>query len=128
MIFEGRVSNLTEKPWFIDVISTFPFSIFFTGWFAPWCPWCILNVLPPRAKARIWCPKQIPKIGISIDISSLIIGIAYFPVARGSPGPLDRKIPFGFKLAISDAFVLHDTIVILLNLEERHLKILFFTP
>ena len=50
--------------------------------------------------------------------------MAYFPVARGSPGPLERKIPSGFRLVISDALVLHDTIVILLNLEERHLKIL----
>ena len=31
-------------------------------------------------------------------INSFIIGIAYLPVAAGSPGPLDRKIPFGFKL------------------------------
>jgi hypothetical protein len=36
-------------------------------------------------------------------MSSLIILIAYFPVAAGSPGPLDKKIPFGFNLNISSA-------------------------
>ena len=37
-----------------------------------------------------------PKTGKSFLINSFIIGIAYFPVAAGSPGPLDKKIPSGF--------------------------------
>ena len=42
-----------------------------------------------------------------------IISIAYFPVAAGSPGPLDKNIPFGFKLNISSADVLQETTVTL---------------
>jgi len=40
-------------------------------------------------------------------INSLIISIAYFPVAAGSPGPLDKKMPFGFNFIMSFALVLH---------------------
>jgi len=29
------------------------------------------------------------------------MSIAYFPVAAGSPGPFDKKIPSGFNLIIS---------------------------
>ena len=36
-----------------------------------------------------------------IFINSLIISIAYFPVAAGSPGPLDKKTPLGFNFNIS---------------------------
>ena len=42
-----------------------------------------------------------------------MIGIAYLPVAAGSPGPLDRKFHFGFNLIISGANVLHETTVTL---------------
>ena len=42
-----------------------------------------------------------------------MIGIAYFPVAAGSPGPLDKKIPLGFNFKISFALVLQETIVTL---------------
>ena len=49
-----------------------------------------------------------PKIGKFFLTSSLIIPIAYLPVAAGSPGPLDRKIPFGFNFSISFVFVLHE--------------------
>jgi len=58
----------------------------------------------------------------------LIIGIAYFPVAAGSPGPLDKKIPFGFNLIISSAVVLQETIVTLQLKSEKYLKIFFFIP
>ena len=36
---------------------------------------------------------QIPNIGMFDLINFLITGIAYVPVAAGSPGPFERKIP-----------------------------------
>ena len=43
-----------------------------------------------------------------------MIGIAYFPVAAGSPGPFDKKTPLGFQFyRISVAFVLQETTVTL---------------
>ena len=50
-----------------------------------------------------------PKIGIFFFIKSLITGIAYFPVAAGSPGPFDKNIPCGLCFRISLADKLHDT-------------------
>jgi hypothetical protein len=35
--------------------------------------------------------------------------MAYFPVAAGSPGPFDKKIPSGFNLIISLASRLQGT-------------------
>ena len=35
--------------------------------------------------------------------------IAYLPVAAGSPGPFDKKIPSGFNFEISSAVVLQET-------------------
>ena len=61
-------------------------------------------------------------------INSFIIAIAYLPVAAGSPGPLDRKIPFGFNLIISEANFLHETTVTLQLKSEKYLKMFFFTP
>ena len=43
-----------------------------------------------------------PNSGIFFWIRLLIILIAYLPVAAGSPGPLDKKTPFGFKLGPFD--------------------------
>tara|TARA_X000000368_G_scaffold411492_1_gene396430 strand:+ start:370 stop:546 length:177 start_codon:yes stop_codon:yes gene_type:complete len=58
----------------------------------------------------------------------LIIGIAYLPVAAGSPGPLDKKIPLGFNFIMSLADVLQETIVTLQLKSEKYLKIFFFIP
>ena len=58
-------------------------------------------------------------------INSLIILIAYFPVAAGSPGPLDKKIPLGFNFNISLAVVLHDTTVTL-QLKSKNISKYFF--
>ena len=58
-------------------------------------------------------------------MSSFTTGIAYFPVAAGSPGPLERKIPFGFNLIISAANVLQETTVTLQLKSEKYLKIFF---
>ena len=44
-------------------------------------------------------------------IKSLIILIAYFPVAAGSPGPFDKNIPFGLRAKIFSADVLQETTV-----------------
>ena len=79
-------------------------------------------------RARIWWPKQIPKIGKLILIKSLIILIAYFPVAAGSPGPFDKNIPFGLRDKILFADVLHGTTVTLQLKSEKYLKIFFFIP
>ena len=57
-----------------------------------------------------------------------MIGIAYFPVAAGSPGPLDKKIPFGFSFRISFAIVLQETTVTLQLKSEKYLKMFFFIP
>ena len=57
-----------------------------------------------------------------------IIGIAYFPVAAGSPGPLDKNIPSGFNSKISLALVLHETIVTLQLKSEKYLRMFFFIP
>ena len=40
-----------------------------------------------------------------------MILIAYFPVAAGSPGPLDKNIPRGLRVKIFLAGVLQETIV-----------------
>ena len=54
--------------------------------------------------------------------------MAYFPVAAGSPGPFDKKIPLGLSLRISFALVLHGTIVTLQLKSEKYLKIFFLIP
>ena len=61
-------------------------------------------------------------------IKSLIILIAYFPVAAGSPGPFDKKIPFGLRAKILSAVVLQETTVTLQLKSEKYLKIFFFIP
>ena len=54
--------------------------------------------------------------------------MAYFPVAAGSPGPLDKKMPSGLNLIISLASILQGiTITWQLKL-EKYLKIFFFIP
>ena len=65
------------------------------------------------------------KKGKFLLINSLIIGIAYFPVAAGSPGPLDKNIPLGFNFIISLALVLQETTVTLHLKSEKYLKIFF---
>ena len=57
-----------------------------------------------------------------------MISIAYFPVAAGSPGPLDKKIPFGFNLRMSFALVLQETTVTLQLRSEKYLRIFFLIP
>ena len=57
-----------------------------------------------------------------------MIGTEYLPVAYGSPGPFERNIPSGFKLNIFSEIVSQGTMVNLLNLEAKHLRILFLTP
>ena len=51
--------------------------------------------------------------------------MAYFPVAAGSPGPLDKNIPFGLSDRILSADVLQETTVILQLKSEKYLKIFF---
>ena len=54
--------------------------------------------------------------------------MAYFPVAAGSPGPLDKNITFGWSARILSADVLQDTTVTLQLKSEKYLKIFFFIP
>ena len=57
-----------------------------------------------------------------------MILIAYFPVAAGSPGPLDKNIPRGLRVKIFSAGVLQETTVTLQLKSEKYLKIFFFIP
>ena len=50
-----------------------------------------------------------PNTGRFFSIKVLMVLIAYLPVAAGSPGPLDKKIPCGFNFKISSADFLHET-------------------
>jgi hypothetical protein len=54
--------------------------------------------------------------------------MAYFPVAAGSPGPLDKNIPFGLSARILSADVLQETTVTLQLKSEKYLKMFFFIP
>mgnify|MGYP003687521863 CR=1 FL=1 len=56
------------------------------------------------------------------------MSIAYFPVAAGSPGPLDKNTPFGLSTKILSAEVLQETTVTLQLKSEKYLKIFFFIP
>ena len=73
---DGSVFSSTAKPWFWLVIDTRPVSRSFTGWLAPWWPNFILKVLAPEASARIWCPRQMPKIGSPLSTSVRVAVIA----------------------------------------------------
>ena len=42
-------------------------------------------------------------MGIFFSINFLTIGIAYLPVAAGSPGPFDKKTPSGLSFIIFSA-------------------------
>ena len=63
IIFFDNDCISTPNPWFWLVISILPLLIFFTGWLIPLCPNFSLKVEAPKARAKIWCPKHIPKIG-----------------------------------------------------------------
>ena len=102
---------MITNPWFWLVISTLLFRRFLTGWFAPLWPNFIFFVLALRAIANNWWPRQIPNTGNPLFIISFIIFTAYFPVAAGSPGPLDKKTPLGLIFRISSTVVWQGTIV-----------------
>src|SRR3569623_2345250 len=99
--FAGRLSRSTAKPWFMLVISTAPSLRRLTGWLAPRWPWNIFVVRPPTAMPSSWWPRQMPNSGLPVSSSFWITGTAYSPVAAGSPGPLDRKMPSGFSAMTS---------------------------
>ena len=72
----GSVFSSTAKPWFWLVMLTRPLSRSLTGWLAPWWPNFILKVFAPEASARIWWPRQMPKVGMPRSISSRVAAIA----------------------------------------------------
>ena len=65
-----------------------------------------------------------PKIGILDLTNSLIMGMAYLPVALGSPGPFDKKIPSGLYSSISFDLVSAGTIIISASKLLREFKML----
>src|ERR1700731_4227170 len=67
-------------------------------------------VLAPTARPSIWWPRQMPNTGF-FSISARITGTAYAPVAAGSPGPLERKMPSGLSARMSAASVRAGTTV-----------------
>jgi hypothetical protein len=76
-----------------------------------------LGGLAAEREASSWWPRQMPNIGLPVSISALMVGTAYLPVAAGSPGPLDRKMPSGLceRTSLAVAVAGHD----------RHLGALF---
>ncbi|MNR58615.1 hypothetical protein D3C85_1796570 [compost metagenome] len=72
----GSDSMSTAKPWFWLVMLTRPVSRSLTGWLAPWWLLAILNVVAPEARAMIWWPRQMPKVGMPASISSAVALIA----------------------------------------------------
>ena len=65
----------------------------------PLLPYFILYVFAPAANARSWFPRQIPKIGMSLEMAhcrDLIVSLH----CDGSPGPLLQKRPSHLRLAL----------------------------
>src|SRR5512146_541726 len=58
-----------------------------------------------------------PKIGFLLAMRSRITGTAYCPVAAGSPGPFERKIPSGSWRRIASALASAGTTVMARRLE-----------
>ncbi|MNL29472.1 hypothetical protein D3C87_1511550 [compost metagenome] len=69
-----------------------------------------------------------PKVGMSVLMISWITGTAYSPVAAGSPGPFDRKMPSGFSARMSSAEVWAGTIVTLQSRPVKRRRMLRLTP
>ena len=92
-------SPSSAKPWFCAVTATRPVAWSITGTLMPRCPNTILYVERPSARPRIWLPKQMPNSGIPAPSTSRVTPTMWSAVA-GSPGPLDRNTPSGFRSAI----------------------------
>ena len=74
--------------------------VWIQGWLWPRLPKSILKVLHPIALAKSWCPKQIPNIGLD-EFSNTFF--RFWTVSRhiwGSPGPLLKKRPSWFLMAL----------------------------
>ena len=69
-----------------------------------------------------------PKVGIFSSSTLRITGTAYSPVAAGSPGPLDRKTPSGFRASMSSAVAVAGTTVTLQPARASRRRMLRFTP
>ncbi len=121
-----REEASTAKPWFCDVIYTFPFLRSFTGWFEPLWPYLSLYVLPPKAIPVIWWPRQMFIIGI-LPFNSLTTFTASF-AWMGSPGPFDIKRPSGSNSSISVEVECEGTNVTFIFLCKRERSILSFIP
>ena len=80
-----------------------------------------------RNHARFTVRKDFDKEKLGF-INFLNINFAYLPVAAGSPGPFDKKIPFGFKDIIFSAGVFAGTTLTSQLRSEKHLKIFFLIP
>ncbi|MNT85450.1 hypothetical protein D3C72_2256180 [compost metagenome] len=69
-----------------------------------------------------------PNSGLSDLIRFWITGTAYSPVAAGSPGPFDRKMPSGLSARMSSALVDAGTTVTLQSRPAKRRRMLRFTP
>ncbi|MCY1240600.1 hypothetical protein D9M72_534550 [compost metagenome] len=69
-----------------------------------------------------------PKTGISLFSRFWMTGTAYSPVAAGSPGPLDRKMPSGFCARTSSALVEAGMMVTRALRPAKRRRMLRFTP
>lgn len=63
------------------------------GKFMPRFPYFILRVEAPEARARSWCPRQIPKMGTLVVARALDRLLMVSLAIEGSPGPLETKRP-----------------------------------
>ncbi len=69
-----------------------------------------------------------PNTGSSASSSARMTGTAYSPVAAGSPGPLERKMPAGSSAMIALADVVAGTTVTRAPARTRLRKIVCLEP
>ena len=76
---------------------------------------------------KSWCPRHIPKIGMPALRNSFIFSIAYSQ-GSGSPGPFDKKMPFGDFFITSSKEVLALTTSTFPTDSVKSLRIFFLIP
>ena len=86
----GSESGSTAKPWFCEVMEILPLRRSLTGWLPPRWPNFSLKVLPPKAWARIWLPRQMPKIGfLPMQLAEFLVDVAERGRIAGAVGEED---------------------------------------
>ena len=69
-----------------------------------------------------------PNTGVPLSITPLMVGMAYSPVAAGSPGPLDSSTPCGLWRITSSVVALAGTTVMSAPMPASSRRMLRFTP